>query len=266
MNQILLPDQSILEYIDQGTGHALLFIHAPCIGHVNFQYQAPLAQDFRLIIPDLPGHGGSSPIKGKLCTESLAQLIDYLVEQLELDQFTLCGYSQGASLALEYLLRYPHKVSSAILVSGYSEVNTLFLHTRYLTAQALSQMGAVGVLARTISSSHLSDEHEQQKWIEHMRRTDPHTLHELYVTGHHYNCSQQLHQIKTPVLLIYGGNDEPMHTYAKQLHQGLNHSFLHFIPDISHQVVTKGAEQLHELLRPFVQSHAISNAKSPVFV
>lgn len=266
MQRIELPDQSILEYVDQGQGHALLFIHAPCIGHVNFHYQSPLANEFRLIIPDLPGHGGSTPVKGKLSNQVLAQLMDHLVNQLGLDQITLCGYSQGASLALEYLLRYPHKVRSAVLVSGYSEVNTLFMHTRYVTAQTLAQMGAVGVLSRTISSSHLTDDRVRSKWLRHMQETDAHTLHELYVAGHHYNCTNQLHQIKTPVLLVYGGKDEPMHSYAKQLHQRLSQSVLHFIPGISHQVVTKGAEQFHQLLRPFVMEHTSAKAKSPVFV
>lgn len=266
MNEILLPDHSTLEFFDQGTGHALLFVHAPCIGHVNFHYQAPLADEYRLIIPNLPGHGKSTPAQTTLTITDLAQTIDHLVEKLELDDFSLCGYSQGGSVVLEYLLQHPQKVHSAIIVSGYSEVNTLFMHTRYRAAQALASMGAVGVLARAISSSHLACDELRQKWIQHMEQTDSHTLHHMYQAGHTYNCTARLSEIQTPLLLIYGEEDKPMHSYGKLLHQFLHHSELHFIPYVSHQVVTKAAIPFHQLLTRFVRSHTGHKRKSPVFV
>lgn len=264
MKQIQLRDGAMMSYLDQGEGKAIVFIHAPLIGHVNFHYQLPLADEFRLIIPDLRGHGSSTPAHGDLTIQTLARDIHDLVTSLELESICLCGYSQGGTVVLDYLLRYPEKASCAILIGSFSEVSNLYLHSKFVIAQSLAALNGVHVLARSICSGHVDDPALRTQWIRHAERTDPHTLQQLYQAGHHYHCTEQLQQIPVPVALLYGAKDDQMHKYARILEKNLQHPILHMIPDVSHQIVTKKPAELHAILRPFVEKNVSATVKSPL--
>lgn len=264
MKHIQLRDGASLSYVDIGQGLPILFIHAPLIGHVNFQYQLPLANEFRLIIPDLRGHGASTPVKEELTIQTLANDIHDLINALDLESFFLCGYSQSGSVVLEYLLHHPDNVLGAILIGSFSEVSNLYLHSKYVIAQAISAMNGISVLARSISAGHLDDVTVRSQWIKHAESTDAHTLYQLYLAGHHYQCTDRLPEISVPVALVYGEQDQQMHRYARILEKGLQHSTTHFVPDVSHQIITKKPEEFHTILRSFVQQHAASQSKSPL--
>ncbi|MGC5328469.1 alpha/beta fold hydrolase [Brevibacillus sp. SYSU BS000544] len=264
MKQIRLRDVAVMSYLDQGKGKPIVFIHAPLIGHVNFHFQLPLANEFRLIIPDLRGHGSSTPVRGELTMQTLADDLDELITLLELESFCLCGYSQGGSIVLDYLLRYPGKASCAILIGSFSEVSNLYLHSKFVIAQSLAALNGIHVLARSISSGHLEDSTLRTQWTRHAERTDPHTLHQLYLAGHHYHCTELLQQITVPVALLYGEKDDLMHQYARILEKNLQHPTLHMIPDVSHQIVTKKPVEFHSILRPFVEKNVSPTVKSPL--
>ncbi|MGO0059623.1 alpha/beta fold hydrolase [Brevibacillus fluminis] len=76
LNQITLANGQVYSFQQVGSGTPLLLIHAPAIGHVNFFAQHALADRFQLIIPDLEGHGDSSPIhESFLCRPSRSSYV-----------------------------------------------------------------------------------------------------------------------------------------------------------------------------------------------
>ena len=68
-----------------------------------------------------------------------------------------------------------------------------------------------------------------------------------------YNCTQQLGKIKLPVLLIYGKDDKPFYDYAMLLHKKLPYAQLKFINHAKHQIPTKAANDLNEMIRQFIK-------------
>lgn len=253
MEQLQLTDGAHLSYQRMGSGTPLLLIHAPGIGSVNFSYQAPLAATCELIIPDLRGHGDSSPFQTPFSLSKVADDLAALISRLGHEQVVLFGYSQGAAIALECLLRYPDLFAGAVLVSGYSEVSDVYLHTRFYLAQAMASLHGVSLLARSTASSHLTDEAEQRRWIAHGEKTDAYTLHHLYIAGHQFHCTNVLSEISQPVLLLYGEQDKPMHRYAALLAKGLPSAELHFIPGVKHQLVTRAWESCNRLTGEFIR-------------
>ncbi|UFJ38866.1 alpha/beta hydrolase [Brevibacillus humidisoli] len=246
-----LPDGRTLACHISGQGTPILFIHAPAIGYINFLRQQPLAADHLLILPDLRGHGDSSPVPRPFALEEIADDLEALLRQLGLEKALICGYSQGGSLALECCLRFPERIAGLILASGFSEVSDFYLHSRYYLAEAMSAARGLLLIVHSTAQSHLDDPAERQLWTQHGSRTDPPTLHQLYKAGHDYHCSDQLKEIAAPVLLVYGGEDKPMHRYAKILQEQLRSSQLTLIPRVSHQVVTKAAPVFNRLCRQF---------------
>lgn len=73
-----------------------------------------LAQHFRVICLDLPGHGFSAS-----CTPyQLETVTDTLVQAIPVQQFVVVGWSLGASIALDMAWRYPQRVSHVITLAG----------------------------------------------------------------------------------------------------------------------------------------------------
>jgi len=252
MQRLPLRNGSFLSYAIEGAGPPILFIHAPCIGYVNFQRQLPLASEYQLIIPDLRGHGESSPAREPLTMGDIAEDLRELVQQATNQKIVLCGYSQGGSVALEFMLRYPELILGGILASGFSEVNDFYLHSRFYLAQAISKMHGIPLLARSTAASHLDEKHEQEQWLNHGQKTDAYSLEQLYQAGHAYNCTSRLGEIQAPVLLVYGEQDKPMHPYGKLLMKGLSRAEIAYLPGVKHQVITRQHEMFNNLCRDFV--------------
>src|SRR5947209_16690141 len=79
-----------------GQGQPLLLIHGYGGAAWNFSELAPLLRDRQLVIPDLPGHAGSSPLPA---ASGLAAFADAVAACLDgpVDVF---GHSMGGPIAL----------------------------------------------------------------------------------------------------------------------------------------------------------------------
>jgi pimeloyl-ACP methyl ester carboxylesterase len=148
----------------------------------------------------------------------------------------------------------PELFAGGILVSGFSEVNEWYLHTRFLMAEALTALHGVGLLARSIASSHVDDPVIQKQWISHMDNTDVSTLLQLYRAGHAANCTSRLSEISSPLLLLYGQEDQRMHPYAKLIEKHAPNARTLILPGVKHQIVTKVPDRFHEEVRRFAAS------------
>ncbi|MED4779290.1 alpha/beta hydrolase [Brevibacillus choshinensis] len=234
-----------------GQGTPLVCIHAPCIGSINFTSQQPLSDSYQLVLPDLPGHGRSSSLAKPFTIHDLTVCLHEIMGLLGHERPILLGYSQGASIALEYALCFPDKVQGLILVSAFSEVSDLYLHSRFYIAEAMASIHGVPLLARSITTSHVENPDMQETWIRHVSLTDADTLKHLYVAGHSYHCTDRLPEIHLPTLLVYGEEDRHMYRYRQLLHQGLPQAKSVIIPGVAHQVVTKASTELNRLCREF---------------
>ena len=96
-----------------GEGPALLLVHGFGGAAWNFSELAPLLPGRRLIIPDLPGHGASSPLPAPSLTgfaDVLAEILDGPVDVL--------GHSLGGVVALRLAERHPSLVRSLVLAAA----------------------------------------------------------------------------------------------------------------------------------------------------
>jgi pimeloyl-ACP methyl ester carboxylesterase len=83
----------------------------------NFDELAPLLPGRRLLIPDLPGHGGSAPLPAP----SLAAFADVLGDVLDaegIEQADVFGHSLGGVVALRLAARRPERVRRLILAAA----------------------------------------------------------------------------------------------------------------------------------------------------
>lgn len=72
---------------------------------------------FRIIAPDLPGHGFSDPLSGEYTMEAMVGFLDAFTRGIGLTRFALAGSSMGANIAAHYAAAYPSRVTGLVLLS-----------------------------------------------------------------------------------------------------------------------------------------------------
>ena len=99
-----LTDGAILQYEDAGSGQPIVFLHGWNGCKEVFEPQrAGLIERYRIVAPDLRGHGGSSPVGEGEGIATLADDVIQLLVDRDLSEVILVGWSMGAMVAWESL-------------------------------------------------------------------------------------------------------------------------------------------------------------------
>jgi pimeloyl-ACP methyl ester carboxylesterase len=106
VNTLKLTDGGILSYRDLGRGVPIILIHGwgTSSGFFDRQVDA-LSTSHRLVIPDLRGHGMSTPFEADMGFGVLAEDIHALMVALDLSAAVVVGWSLGALVAWDLLSR-----------------------------------------------------------------------------------------------------------------------------------------------------------------
>jgi pimeloyl-ACP methyl ester carboxylesterase len=103
-------------YNDIGSGKPLVLLHGYLETSRTWEHFAErLSGEFRVIIPDLPGHGNSSMAGEVLTMEIIAGVINELTDSLGFEKFCLVGHSLGGYATLAFADLYPSKLSGYVL-------------------------------------------------------------------------------------------------------------------------------------------------------
>ncbi len=76
-----------------------------------------LSERYRVIVPDLPGHGESGKPRVDYSARFYARVVRHLLDALGIERAVLLGNSMGGRIALELALRSPGRVASSVLLS-----------------------------------------------------------------------------------------------------------------------------------------------------
>jgi pimeloyl-[acyl-carrier protein] methyl ester esterase len=115
-NHFTLADGRRLTWYEIGQGRPLVLLHGWSISAAVFNEVARLlASDFRLLIPDLPGHGGSSPALQNDLAGIAADLMCWIAATEE-NPVTLIGWSLGGMLSLEIVRQNKLSVDRLVLI------------------------------------------------------------------------------------------------------------------------------------------------------
>jgi non-heme chloroperoxidase len=110
-----------LAYSDYGTGHPVVLIHGWPLSREMWEYQLDdlVNAGYRVIKYDRRGFGKSSKPWNGYDYDTLAADLNAIIEQLNLQDATLVGFSMGGGEVVRYLSKYGDKrVSGIVLVSS----------------------------------------------------------------------------------------------------------------------------------------------------
>ncbi|WP_160722844.1 alpha/beta fold hydrolase [Bacillus sp. USDA818B3_A] len=110
-------NDSTIKYIDKGAGKPILLLHGFCGSSGYWSEIIPsLSENYRVIAPDLPGHGGSTTALQNYSISDIADVMKELLVKLNLDQVTMFGHSLGGYITLAFAEKYSESLSGFSLV------------------------------------------------------------------------------------------------------------------------------------------------------
>lgn len=113
-----LPDGRSLGYIDSGgDGPVLLLLHGFTDNSRSYSLIEPWLQGYRLVMPDLPGHGATDA-GAVLGIDSFAADVVALVRALDLRQLAVIGHSMGAMTGITVAARLRLEVTALVTICG----------------------------------------------------------------------------------------------------------------------------------------------------
>ncbi len=101
----------------------IMFVHgyAGCAETWEFQINH-FARDYRVIVPDLRGHGQSDAPYTQYTMQELVEDLHTIAEELNLpEKFVLVGHSFGGSICVEYANAHPERLEKLVLIATAGE-------------------------------------------------------------------------------------------------------------------------------------------------
>lgn len=113
-------------YSDQGEGEVVVLLHGFCGSAEYWEKVIPyLSGSYRVIAPDLRGHGISDAPIGAYTIEQMADDVLSLLDALELPKVTLLGHSLGGYITLSFAQRHGARLNGFGLIhsTGYADTD-----------------------------------------------------------------------------------------------------------------------------------------------
>jgi len=110
-----------LHFTVTGTGPAtVILVHGWTCDETSWSETVPaLAERYRAVTLDLPGHGRSgAPANGKFSMDMFARAVEAIRAEVGARRVVLVGHSMGTPVIVQYARRYPQHVAAMVFVEG----------------------------------------------------------------------------------------------------------------------------------------------------
>ena len=245
-------DATSVRYLEAGEGSPVVLLHGVGLdaAAISWKHAIPeLAENHRVIAPDLPGHGESDKPRRRYTTEYYIDVLDELVAALDLDAPQLAGISMGGGIALGYAL--DNEVERLALVDSYGlgsdapwrPAAAMALRIPVVDRMVWESMGVnEGTVRDTLrgymtqaSEEFVTEIHEILQDEDCGRTLRSWQRSEFQACGFRTCYLDDLAGLSTPTLLIHGADDTLLPaSWSRRAADRLPESELHVFEDCGH--------------------------------
>ena len=266
-----------LFYESQGTGRPLVLLHGAWASQRWWRWQIPaLSRHYRVIAPDMRGHGRSSDRTDGYPLQAYVEDLDELLHELGVQETTLVGWSMGGMVALQYSLQYPLKVRALVLMATRGHRNPAMkprILFQYLFT--LLHLFMDFTAPRKYDRSGASFQKESRKWIRRETRKvltsqAPGEVFEWMVSelrGNprrnyldiarglwNWEAGEGLRNLQTPTLIMAGENDPwAPPRFSRLLHDAIPDSRLRILEGQKHYMAMEKPDLVNTAIMSFLE-------------
>jgi 3-oxoadipate enol-lactonase len=247
---------------EEGHGVPVLLLHMVGGSHAVWNGIVPaLAKEFRVIAPDLRGHGRSPAPEGS--TYSFAELEGDLLRLLDaksVESAYAVGLSGGALLALRLALDHPERVRGLVMISGaaYTDNHTRSISQRW--AQTLAEDGRDAFGLRLLKDLYYPD------WIEdhldfadsvraNVERQDFGPANRWAASMEKFDERKRVGSLRRPTLIVQAMDDQVVDaSHGRILRQSIPNAQIRILPETGHMVPVERPAETIEAVTEFVRA------------
>lgn len=249
-----------MKHLERGAGHeSILFLHGGNVAGWMWGQQVPSFEDYRMLVPDLPGFGASNDE----AWVSIADTADAVADLIATTGAPahVVGLSLGSSVAVYLAARHPDKVSSLFLASAQlapplrrdmvaARVLLAFWNQRGFWTSLARSYGLTGEDAELFVSTGLG-----------IRRETAVTIYDEIRGG---VPAAVLAQVAAPTLVVAGEKDSSAITGAslEAARSGIPNSSTAIAPGMHHQWNIENVELFNDSLRAWLDRREVAEGLS----
>ena len=237
----------------------LLLVHGELVSGEMFEpIVGHLSKLYRVIIPDLRGHGRSRDMPPPYTPAHLASDLSSLLDHLGVTSAAILGYSQGGAIAQQLVLDYPTRCRRLVLVCTYAYNMATFKEKLegFVTTLLIRVLDpkVFAKLVVSLGAKKLSKE-TADRIINLIAANDKKRVILFWKELLAFDSRKRLSEIRCPTLIIAGAKDGgvPIH-HARMLHDRIADSQLVVIENADHTLIWTFPEELVRALDKFLQS------------
>ncbi len=222
-----------ISYLERKGTHPVVFLHGlGGAGNNWLKLSKFLPDKYRLLMPDLAGHGKSIRDMQEYCVREETEFLESFIESLELKDYTLVGNSYGGWVAMKYSATI-EQPQSLILVDS-AGINP--------TVGESTQEDVERFVDRVMRMNPKNDRDTVRRFVSRNAKGDEKIT------------DEELSRLPANTLIIWGRKDRliPLE-YAEKLHSSISGSSLKVIEEGGHIPHSTNPEEVAEAILNFLE-------------
>lgn len=260
IRKIKLRNGIEVEYLDKGEGEVILLLHGLGSTKADWDLQIDaFSENYRVIAPDLRGHGNSSKpeLDKEYGIELCAEDNVLLLQELGISRCAIVGFSMGGAVAFEMVVKNPDLVSKLIIVNTAPDFNDLGEMGEEMIRERTKILKTVGVepLAKQIAGGMFPEDDQEElrnAFFERARKNPVDAYYNSFITLMQWGIGGKIENIKVPALVIASDLDyTPVslkETYAKRM----KNARVAVVKNSRHGVTMDQPEQFNKIILNFL--------------
>jgi len=232
----------------------IVFLHGSGLSHIVWSLTEQFFSNkkFNVLSLDLPGQGNS---EGP-CLDSIEKIADWLetvFAELNLNNIILVGHSQGCLEALEYSFKYKNRIKKIVFVGGSYRmpVNKDLIN---LATDGDSEAVKLMMKWGYEGSKKFIGGNPIERIIQSPRDISEILAVDLIACNNYANGSNAVQSISCPIMLVFGELDKMVNLEAgKKFANLVKNSTTHIIPGCGHMIMIEKAFEMREKVLEFLK-------------
>jgi pimeloyl-ACP methyl ester carboxylesterase len=257
-------DGAVLAWDESGpssSASSVVLLHGLGARVSDWAFQLPvLAERYRVIAVDLPGHGGSALPRERVTIDDIADRVGALLAHLAAPPVHLVGLSLGGCVALALAVRAPARVRSLTLVNAFARLRPAGPRAalRLLARLALLAVAPMPCVAAHVARG-LFPKREQRDLYARAVASLGATSRAGYVAAvralARFDARPRLAGVRCPTLIVVGDRDATVpRSAAETLCAGIAGARMVVVADSGHATTHDQPETLNRALLAFLQT------------
>ncbi len=237
---------------DKTRGLPVVFVHGAGSSRRTWHMQIGAFESmYRVIIPDLSGHGDSDPGPDDTTIEDFTSEVAALIEHLDLSDFVMVGHSMGGGIVMSYTLTEGFRRPLAIaLVDTCPDLEL----SRLATGLAIETVETQLYLFKGRKERGKNGPYDIIRQEEDIKRKNPRIISRDLAAADKFNVTDRVGEIDLPVFVIVGEKDNIVTpAMANKFQESLPRADIAVVRNADHVPMLQNPDDFNTILRKFLE-------------